>query len=52
MNKLGKTSLECWKCNFDVEIASDMRVDHMTKRADSFCLVSGDSDFADPLTEC
>lgn len=51
MNKTGKTSLECWKSNFDVEIASDMRLDHLSKKADNFCLISGDSDFADPLTE-
>jgi len=51
MNKSGQTFLECSKCNFDVEIASDMRLDHHMKRAENFCLISGDSDFADPLTE-
>lgn len=51
MNALGKLSLEKRKCNFDVEIASDLRVDHLTKRAGAFCLWSGDSDFADPLME-
>lgn len=51
MNKSGKTFLESSKCNFDVEIASDMRLDHHIQRAENFCLVSGDSDFADPLTE-
>lgn len=51
LNKSGKTYLECSKCNFDVEIASDMRLDHHTGRADNFCLWSGDSDFEDTLTE-
>jgi uncharacterized LabA/DUF88 family protein len=51
MNALGKKSLEKRKCNFDVEIASDLRVDHLLKRTESFCLWSGDSDFADPLME-
>jgi uncharacterized LabA/DUF88 family protein len=51
MNKQGIRVLECRKCNFDVEIATDMRLDHSLKRADNFCLWSGDSDFADPLVE-
>lgn len=51
MNKQGIHTLEFRKCNFDVEIGTDMRIDHLLKRADKFCLWSGDSDFADPLTE-
>lgn len=51
LNKQGKTHLEHPKCNFDVEIGSDMRVDHMLSRAESFCLWSGDSDFAEPIKE-
>lgn len=51
MNRRGVMAIEFWKCNFDVEIASDMRIDHHLERATSFCLISGDSDFADPLTE-
>jgi uncharacterized LabA/DUF88 family protein len=51
MNKQGTLFLECPKCNFDVEIGSDMRLDNHLKRAQSFCLWSGDSDFHDPLTE-
>jgi uncharacterized LabA/DUF88 family protein len=46
LNKAGKISIEEQKCNFDVEIGTDMRVE---KRAKSFCLWSGDSDFADTL---
>ena len=51
LNKQGTLSLECLKCNFDVEIGSDMRLDNQSGRARSFCLWSGDSDFHDPLTE-
>jgi uncharacterized LabA/DUF88 family protein len=51
MNRQGIRNLECRKCNFDVEIATDMRIDHFLKRADNFCLWSGDSDFSDPLIE-
>ncbi len=50
MNKSGILHLECWKCNFDVEIGTDMRIAFQLNEADSFCLFSGDSDFADPLT--
>jgi uncharacterized LabA/DUF88 family protein len=46
MNKIGKVWIEEQKCNFDVEIGTDMRVE---KRAACFCLWSGDSDFADTL---
>jgi uncharacterized LabA/DUF88 family protein len=51
LNRAGKTYVEQAKCNFDVEIASDMRLHHMLKRAEVFCLWSGDSDFADPVKE-
>jgi uncharacterized LabA/DUF88 family protein len=50
LNKTGRLHLECWKCNFDVEIGTDMRIAFQLKEAESFCLFSGDSDFADPLT--
>jgi uncharacterized LabA/DUF88 family protein len=50
LNARGFMSLETWKCNFDVEIGTDMRLALELKQADSFCLFSGDSDFADPLT--
>lgn len=51
MNRQGIRNLECRKCNFDVEIATDMRNDHFLKNADNFCLWSGDSDFSDTLNE-
>lgn len=50
MNGKGMLHLECWKCNFDVEIGTDMRIAFQLNQAESFCLFSGDSDFADPLT--
>lgn len=50
LNGNGFLHLECWKCNFDVEIGTDMRIAFQLNEADSFCLFSGDSDFADPLT--
>src|SRR5207249_12093891 len=46
MNKAGKLFIEVQKCNFDVEIGTDMQVE---KRAACFCLWSGDSDFADTV---
>jgi uncharacterized LabA/DUF88 family protein len=51
LNKLGTLSLEERKCNFDVEIASDMRIDHALGRAQTYCLWSGDSDFAHPILQ-
>lgn len=50
LNRGGVLHLECWKCNFDVEIGTDMRIAFQLNEANSFCLFSGDSDFADPLT--
>ena len=38
------------KCNFDVEIGTDMRLDHVNM-IEGFSLWSGDSDFADPLRQ-
>jgi uncharacterized LabA/DUF88 family protein len=51
LNRAGKLYIEQPKCNFDVEIASDMRVAHLMNKATSFCLWSGDSDFADTVRE-
>ena len=48
LNKRGVMHLECWKSNFDVEIGTDMRIACQLGEAESFCLFSGDSDFADP----
>jgi uncharacterized LabA/DUF88 family protein len=46
LNKAGKLYIEEQKCNFDVEIGTDMRSE---TRAKCFSLWSGDSDFADTL---
>jgi len=51
LNKQGVFSLEMRKCNFDVEIATDMRLDNALKKARTYCLWSGDSDFADPILQ-
>ena len=50
MNKLGIFALPDQKCNFDVEIGSDMLVDKEKGGIESFVLWSGDSDFHDPIT--
>jgi uncharacterized LabA/DUF88 family protein len=49
LNNAGHLYIECPKCNFDVEIGTDMLVAHHLGEADSFCLFSGDGDFADAL---
>ena len=49
LNVAGTKYVEMMKCNFDVEIARDMLIDHETKNVDTFCLWSGDSDFASPI---
>jgi uncharacterized LabA/DUF88 family protein len=51
LNKQGIKYLEHPKCNFDVEIGSDMRIDHLMVDCQGFCLWSGDSDFADPVRQ-
>lgn len=48
MNKKGEHYIEDRKCNFDVEISTDMLIDSERNNADVFVLWSGDSDFADP----
>jgi uncharacterized LabA/DUF88 family protein len=49
LNDQGVYYIEDRKCNFDVEIGTDMRVDHLQNGIDTFVLWSGDSDFADPI---
>jgi uncharacterized LabA/DUF88 family protein len=49
LNKQGVYSLSKRKCNFDVEIGTDMRLDHALNKAQTYCLWSGDSDFAHPV---
>jgi uncharacterized LabA/DUF88 family protein len=49
MNKKGECIIHDRKCNFDVEIATQMLLDLERDRTDTFVLWSGDSDFADPI---
>lgn len=51
LNQQGILSLEDRKCNFDVEIGTDMLLDLERNNADTFILWSGDSDFADPISK-
>ncbi|MBI4120006.1 MAG: NYN domain-containing protein [Parcubacteria group bacterium] len=48
MNKKGEFFIEDRKCNFDVEMGSDMLIDSERNNAGVFILWSGDSDFSDP----
>lgn len=47
LNTKGIYYLEDRKCNFDVEIGTDMMVDAEKGATEVYCLWSGDSDFAD-----
>jgi len=49
LNKQGVFYLEDKKCNFDVELGSDMIIDAAIGKIQNFILWSGDSDFVDPL---
>lgn len=49
MNKRGEYFIEERKCNFDVEISTDMLLDCERNIAESYVLWSGDSDFADSV---
>lgn len=49
MNKKGEYYIEDRKCNFDVEIGTDMIIDSERNNTAVFVLWSGDSDFADPV---
>ena len=51
LNRQGILFLETRKCNFDVEIGTDMLLDRALQKAEIFCLWSGDSDFADPISQ-
>lgn len=51
LNSKGIKYIEVKKCNFDVEIARDMLLDYERNDIDNFILWSGDSDFADPVTQ-
>lgn len=49
MNKKGEYYIEDRKCNFDVEISTDMILDFERNEAETFILWSGDSDFTDTI---
>lgn len=51
LNKNGEYYIEDRKCNFDVEIAVDMLLDHERTKTKTFVLWSGDSDFSDPVAK-
>ena len=51
MNKNGKYYIEDRKCNFDVEIGTDMMLDFERGNIDTFVLWSGDSEFYDPVNK-
>ncbi len=51
LNKQGIYELEDRKCNFDVEIGTDMLLDLERNNSDIFVLWSGDSDFSDPIAK-
>ncbi|MEP7166426.1 MAG: NYN domain-containing protein [Candidatus Woesebacteria bacterium] len=51
LNLSGITYIEHRKCNFDVELGRDMLHDYDAGGTDNFILWSGDSDFADPVSQ-
>jgi uncharacterized LabA/DUF88 family protein len=51
LNSKGIYFIEDRKCNFDVELASDMIVDLKMNNIETYVLWSGDSDFADPIEQ-
>ena len=51
MNNNGIDFIEDLKCNFDVEIGRDMLLDYERNHCETFVLWSGDSDFADPVSQ-
>jgi len=51
LNKQGIFVIKDKKCNFDVEIGSDMILALERNESDCFVLWSGDSDFHDPVSE-
>lgn len=51
LNDKGIKSIERRKCNFDVEIGRDMFLDFANNGIENFILWSGDSDFADPVSQ-
>lgn len=51
LNKQSIFYLEHPKCNFDVEIGVDMKMDHRDGKCTGFCLWSADSDFASTVEQ-
>ena len=51
LNQQGVLHIEDLKSNFDVEIGRDMLRDYDTDGLENFILWSGDSDFADPISQ-
>jgi len=49
MNRKGEYYIEDRKCNFDVEISTDMILDFERDETETFILWSGDSDFTDTI---
>jgi uncharacterized LabA/DUF88 family protein len=49
MNRKKIYKIEDMKCNFDVEIGTDILVDYNKNGVDTFILWSGDSDFSDTI---
>jgi len=51
LHEHGTKYLEVRKCNFDVEIGRDMMLDFAKNHVTTYILWSGDSDFADPVSQ-
>lgn len=51
LNRQGVLYIEDKKCNFDVEMGRDMLTDYDKNGIETFILWSGDSDFADPISQ-
>ncbi len=50
INKQGILKIEKLKCNFDVELGMDVQKDMDSDGVENFIILSGDSDFADPIS--
>ena len=50
INKQGILKIEKLKCNFDVELGMDVQKDIDLNEVENFIILSGDSDFADPIS--
>ena len=50
LNKRGILKIEKLKCNFDVELGMDVQKNIDSDGIENFIILSGDSDFADPIS--